>query len=139
MRVFGLACCMTVILLLCGPGAGIARAAAPAPGEVPAPLMSAAQCMARILQATTGVSDVEIDMAQSSGGGAYPILSYRFGDASGRRRFTEVSLFEISGIDDAPFVFDRADIDGDPLAERLLPLWKARCHAGYGYITSHPR
>jgi hypothetical protein len=100
--------------------------------------MSAAQCMARILRATTGVSDVEIDMGQGNGG-AYPILSYRFGDASGRRRFTEVSLFEISGIDDAPYVFDHADIEGDPLAERLLPLWKARCRAGYGYITSHPR
>jgi hypothetical protein len=115
-----------------------AGAAAPASGAVPAPLMSAAQCMARILRANSGVSDVQIDVAEGNGA-AYPVLSYRFGDASGRRRFTEVSLFEIAGIDDAPYVFDRADIEGDPLAERLLPSWKTRCRAGYGYITSHPR
>jgi hypothetical protein len=94
--------------------------------------------MARILRATPGVTGVQISVPEGNGD-AYPILSYRFGDASGRRRFTELSLFEIAGIDDAPYVFDRADIEGDPLAERLLPVWKARCGAGYGYITSYPR
>jgi hypothetical protein len=113
-------------------------AASSASGEVPPSLMSAAECMARILRATPGVTDVQINVPEGNGD-AYPILSYRFGDASGRRRFTELSLFEISGIDDAPYVFDRADIEGDPLAERLLPVWKARCRAGYGYITSYPR
>jgi hypothetical protein len=72
-------------------------------------------------------------------GGAYPVLAYRFADEAGRRRFTEVSLFAISGVDDTPFVFDRADIDEDVVAERLLPVWKARCRAGFGYITSVPR
>ena len=71
--------------------------------------------------------------------GAYPVLAYSFADASGRRRFTELSLFQIEGIADAPYVFDRADIQGDLVAERLLPVWKSRCRAGLGYITSVPR
>src|SRR5450432_1928617 len=131
-RIPGLACWVGASLSL------LTGSASSASGDVPAPLMSAAQCMARILSATSGVTDVQIDVPEGKGE-AYPILSYRFGDASGRRRFTELSLFEISGIDDAPYVFDRADIEGDPLAERLLPVWKARCGAGYGYITSYPR
>jgi hypothetical protein len=105
--------------------------------EVPQPLMSAAECMVRILSGTPGVTDVQINLSEGKDS-AYPVLSYRFSDAAGRRRFTELSLFEISGIEDAPYVFDRADIEGDPVAERLLPVWRARCHAGYGYITSQP-
>ena len=84
-----------------------------------------------------GVTDVQINVSAGTGG-AYPVLAYRFADASGRRRFTEVSLFEIEGVD-PPYVFDRADIQGDLVAERLLPVWKARCRAGFGYITSLPR
>ena len=117
-------------------GVSIAPAAAAAK-DVPQPLMGAAECMVRILSGTTGVSDAHVDVPETSGT-AYPVISYRFADASGRRRFTELSLFEISGIGDAPFVFDRADIEGDPVAERLLATWKNRCHAGYGYITSNP-
>jgi hypothetical protein len=105
--------------------------------EVPAPLMSAAECMARVLRAVPGVTDVQINPSTGTGG-AYPVLAYRSSDAAGRRRYTELSLFEISGID-APYVFDRADIEGDPVAERLLPVWKARCRADFGYITSYPR
>ena len=116
--------------------AGAAPSAASA--EVPAPLMAAAECMARVLRAMPGVTDIEID-AMPGKGGAYPVLTYSSGDASGRRRFTELSLFEISGIDDAPYVFDRADILDDPVAERVLPIWKSRCRAGFGYITSVPR
>ena len=131
-RVPGLVCWVAAWLSV------LTGAASSASGEVPPPLTSAAECMAKILRATSGVTDVQIDVPEGNGE-AYPILSYRFGDASGRRRFTELSLFEISGIDDAPYVFDRADIEGDPVAERLLSVWKTRCRAGYGYITSHPR
>ncbi|HEX3487586.1 MAG TPA: hypothetical protein VHT51_21195 [Micropepsaceae bacterium] len=114
-------------------------AASAAPGEnVPPALMSAAECMARTVMAVPGVSDVQIDPTPGKTG-AYPVLSYRWSDAAGRRRFTELNLFEISGIDDAPYVFDIGDIQDDPVAERLLPIWKARCHAGFGYITSVPR
>lgn len=100
--------------------------------------MSAAECMARVLQAMPGVTGVEITAAPSDGV-SYPVLAYAFADAAGRRRFTEISLFEIAGISDAPYVFDRADVQNDPVAERLLPVWKAQCHAGLGYITSVPR
>ncbi len=104
----------------------------------PAALMSAAECMARVLQGQPGVTKVQVDVQQARRG-AYPVLSYSFGDAAGTRRYTEISLFEISGIDDAPFVFDRADIENDPMAEKLLPVWKTRCRSGLGYITSVPR
>jgi hypothetical protein len=114
-----------------------AAPAFPAAKEVPQPLMGAAQCMVRILSGTSGVSDAHVDVPESNGA-AYPVVSYRFADAEGRRRFTELSLFEISGIEGAPYVFDRSDIEGDPVAERLLATWKTRCHAGYGYITSNP-
>jgi hypothetical protein len=117
---------------------GMGGASAAADSEVPAPLMSAAECMARVVRAMPGVSDVQITVSQAPAG-AYPVLAYRFADPSGLRRFTELSLFEISGIEDAPYVFDRDDIQDDPLAERLLPIWKARCRAGFGYITSVPR
>jgi len=81
---------------------------------------------------------VEITAAPTDGA-HYPVLAYAFADAAGRRRFTEISLFEIAGISDAPYVFDRADVQNDPVAERLLPVWKAQCRAGLGYITSVPR
>jgi hypothetical protein len=128
----GLACCAVIWLLA-------ASGSAPAAGsdEVPAALMSAAECMARALRAMPGVSDVQINISMGQGG-AYPVLQYRFADAFGARRYTEVSLFEIVGAAD-PFVFDKADIEEDAVAERLLPVWKARCHAGFGYITSLPQ
>ncbi|HEV7819697.1 MAG TPA: hypothetical protein VGO84_00860, partial [Burkholderiales bacterium] len=118
----------------------LAAGAASAAGEngVPAPLMSAAECMARVVRAMPGVSEVEITVSQAQAG-AYPVLAYKFAEPSGLRRYTELSLFEISGIEDAPYVFDRDDIQDDPLAERLLPIWKARCRASFGYITSVPR
>src|SRR5215470_15136282 len=95
-------------------GAAWAGAAAAAPqGEasaaVPPALLSAAECMARTLRAMPGVMGVEIT-ATPAQSGAYPVLAYGFADASGRRRFTEISLFEITGISDAPYVFDRADV-----------------------------
>ncbi|HEY4264167.1 MAG TPA: hypothetical protein VGM72_02535 [Micropepsaceae bacterium] len=114
---------------------GPARAAAN--DEVPTALMSAAECMVRTLKAMPGVTEVQIRVSAGQGG-AYPVLQYRFADAFGGRRFTEVSLFEIVGAAD-PFVFDKADIDEDVVAERLLPVWKARCHSGFGYITSQPQ
>jgi len=125
---------LTAIVVWGAAWSGAATAAAQ--GEVPAPLQSAAECMARVLRGTPGVMNVEISVAP---GGGYPILAYGFADPAGRRRFTELSLFQIEGIDDAPYVFDRADIQGDVVAERLLPVWKARCRAGLGYITSVPR
>jgi hypothetical protein len=105
--------------------------------DVPMPLMSAAECMVRTLKTVPGVSDVQINVMPAKGS-AYPVLTYRFADAAGRRRFTELSLFEITGADE-PYVFDRADIQDDLVAERLLPIWKTRCHTGFGYITSLPR
>jgi len=121
---------------------GASGAAAAPQGEisrsVPPALMSAAECMARTLRGMPGVTGVEITAATAQSS-AYPVLAYAFGDASGRRRFTEISLFEITGISDAPYVFDRADVQNDPVAERLLPVWKTRCRAGLGYITSVPR
>ena len=77
-----------------------AAAAAPQ-GDVPPSLMSAAECMARALRSMPGVTDVEITVAPATGR-PYPVLAYRFADAAGRRRFTELSLFEIEGISDAP-------------------------------------
>jgi hypothetical protein len=115
-----------------------AGASAAAPGEVPPSLMSAAECMARVARAMPGVANVEITVTPDQRGG-YPVLSYTFSDAAGRRRFTELSLFQIEGMGDAPFVFDRADVLDDIVAERLLPVWKAQCRAGLGYITSVPR
>jgi hypothetical protein len=100
--------------------------------------MSAAECMARVLRGMPGVTNVEITVVPAQGS-AYPMLAYAFADSAGRRRFTELSLFRIEGMGDAPFVFDRADVLGDVVAERLLPVWKAQCHAGLGYITSVPR
>ena len=121
---------------------GTSAAGAAPQGEiarsVPPSLMSAAECMARTLRGMPGVTGVEITPA-SAERSAYPVLAYAFADASGRRRFTEISLFEITGITDAPYVFDRADVQNDPVAERLLPVWKSRCRAGLGYITSVPR
>jgi hypothetical protein len=131
---------MIGMLFLGGVCAGAATAAPQASGSasVPPSLMSAAECMARTLRSMPGVTGVEITPMPTEGS-AYPVLAYAFGDASGRRRFTEISLFEITGIDDAPYVFDRADVQNDPVAERLLPVWKAQCRAGLGYITSVPR
>ena len=100
--------------------------------------MSAAECMARALRGMPGVTNVEITTVPAQGS-AYPMLAYAFADPAGRRRFTELSLFHIEGMGDAPFVFDRADVLGDVVAERLLPVWKAQCHASLGYITSVPR
>ena len=104
--------------------------------QVPAPLMQAAECMASVVRALPGVTDVEINVSAGNGG-AYPVLEFRSVDAAGRRRFTELMLFEISGANDA-FVFDRADIENDPVANRVLPEWTRRCHAGVGVITSEP-
>jgi hypothetical protein len=113
-------------------------AASPAPARTVSPqLMAAAECMARILMTMPGVADIEIDVPEGQGP-AYPVLQYSSSDASGRRRFAELRLFEISGIDDAPYVFDRADIANDFVAARLLPEWKTRCRAGVGNITSPP-
>jgi len=105
--------------------------------EVPPQLWEAAECMADILRAEPRVTNNQVKMSEGSGA-PYPILEYSSVDELGRRRFTEVRLFEISGIGDARFVFDRADIAGDPVAFRALSAWKARCQAGVGYITSVP-
>jgi hypothetical protein len=118
--------------------ASMGAAMAAPQGDVPASLMSAAECMARVLRTMPGVTGVEITVTPAASR-PYPVLVYSFADPSGRRRFTELSLFEIEGIADAPYVFDRADIQGDLVAERLLPVWKAQCRAGLGYITSVPR
>ena len=93
--------------------------------------------MAAVVRAVPGVTDVQVTVSPAASGGAYPVLEFRSVDAFGRRRFTEVSLFEISGANDA-FVFDRSDIQNDPVAGRLLPEWKAKCQAGVGVITSEP-
>ena len=113
-----------------------AAAASPSVGDVPVSLMQSAECMAAIARATPGVTDVRIN-ASSGSGAAYPILEFRSADESGRRRFTELMLFEISGAVDN-FVFDKADIEGDPVANKLVPAWRRRCQAGPGVITSEP-
>jgi len=105
--------------------------------EVPPRLMEAAECMATVLNAMPGVTDIHIEV-RAGNGDAYPVLAYSSRDGFGSRRFTELSLFEISGIEDAPYVFDIADIEGDAVANRILPVWKSRCRAGVGYITSVP-
>jgi hypothetical protein len=86
--------------------------------EVSPPLMEAAECMATVLRAAPGVRTVEINVS-AEGGAAYPVLAYDYLDRFGGRRFTEVRLFEISGAQ-APFVFDWADVEGDPVAQRVL-------------------
>jgi hypothetical protein len=121
--------------------ASMARSAAPSSSpsarDVPPALMQSAQCMAEVVRAVPGVSDVQVTVSPAESGRAYPVLEFRSVDASGRRRFTELSLFEISGANDA-FVFDRSDIENDPVASRLLPEWKRKCQAGVGVITSEP-
>src|SRR5258706_6378181 len=108
----------------------------PSVRDVPPSLMQAAQCMAAIVRVVPGVTDVQITVSGEKGG-AYPVLEFRSADAFGRRRFTELSLFEIAGAND-PYVFDKADIEGDPVANRMLPEWRRRCQAGVGVITSEP-
>ena len=109
----------------------------PTARDVPAPLMQAAECMASVVRMVPGVSDVQVSVSPGESAGAYPVLEFRSVDAFGRRRFTELSLFEISGANDA-YVFDKADIENDPVATRLLPEWKRKCQAGIGVITSEP-
>lgn len=92
--------------------------------------------MANLLRATPGVRDVQISVTPGSGM-AYPVIQYAYADRFGDRRFTELSLFEFTGAQDS-FVFDWEDVDGDPVAQKLLTVWKSRCHADGGYITSHP-
>ena len=81
----------------------------PTARDVPAPLMQAAECMASVVRMVPGVSDVQVSVSPGESAGAYPVLEFRSVDAFGRRRFTELSLFEISGANDA-YVFDKADI-----------------------------
>ena len=76
--------------------------------DVPPSLMQGAECMAAVVRAVPGVTDVQVNASSAGSGGAYPILEFRSVDAFGRRRFTEISLFEISGANDA-YVFDKAD------------------------------
>src|ERR1700704_1322512 len=79
--------------------ASVATSAAPSPSpsarDVPPSLMQGAQCMAEIVRTVPGVSDVQVTVSPAGSGGAYPVLEFRSVDASGRRRFTELSLFEI--------------------------------------------
>ena len=105
--------------------------------DVPLTLMQAAECMAAVVRAVPGVTDVQVNVSSAGSGGAYPVLEFRSVDALGRRRFAEISLFEISGANDA-YVFDKDDIENDPVANRVLPEWKRRCQAGVGVITSEP-
>ena len=98
--------------------------------------MQGAECMATILRVTPGVTGVQIDV-QAESGKAYPIVQYLYADRFGGRRFTEVSLFEFTGAQDA-FIFDWEDIEGDLVAQKLLAAWKSKCHADGGYITSVP-
>ena len=112
-------------------------ASSPSVRDVPPSLMQSAQCMATVVRAVPGVTDVQVTVSPAGNGGAYPVLEFRSVDQFGRRRFTELSLFEISGANDA-YVFDRSDIENDPVANRLLPEWKRKCQAGVGVITSEP-
>ena len=113
-----------------------AAPSSPSIRDVPTSLMQGAECMAAVARTVPGVMDVQI-MIAGERTGAYPVLEFRSVDAFGRRRFTEISLFEISGALDA-YVFDKADIEDDPVANRMLPDWKRRCQAGPGVITSEP-
>jgi hypothetical protein len=109
----------------------------PSVRDIPPSLMQGAECMAAVVRAAPGVADVQVNVSSAGSGGAYPVLEFRSVDAFGRRRFTEISLFEIAGANDA-YVFDRADIENDPVANRMLPDWKRKCQAGPGVITSEP-
>ena len=126
---------IAALFMLCALPAG-GRAAPAASPEVPAPLKEAAECMAIILRVAPGVMAVEIQVMEGNGK-PFPVLQYRYLDRFGGRRYTEVSLFAIEGAQE-PFVFDWADVDGDPAAAKALPLWQRRCHAAGGYITSVP-
>ena len=121
-----------VLLLVVQAEAG----AAPDAADVHPPLRAAAECMQGVLKSMPGVSNVEVSVSIENGP-PVPVLAYSFADNSGRRRYTELTLFEIPGAQE-PFIFDIGDIRSDPVAERLIPVWKARCHATYGYITSRP-
>ena len=123
------------ILLIAALSAAIPSS--PTVRDVSPSLMQGAECMAAVVRAVPGVSDVQVSVLPGGSAGAYPVLEFRSVDAFGRRRFTEISLFEISGANDA-YVFDKADIENDPVATKLLPEWKRRCQAGIGVITSEP-
>ena len=127
-----------VPFLLLTSGALSAEAiSSPTVRDVPTSLMQGAECMAAVVRAVPGVTDVQVTVSSAQNGGAYPVLEFRSVDAFGRRRFTELSLFEITGANDA-YVFDRSDIENDPVANKVLPEWKSRCRAGVGVITSEP-
>jgi hypothetical protein len=136
---FGAIALLTLVPFLLPAAVPTSAAPSPSPSarDVPPSLMQGAQCMAEVVRTVPGVSDVQVTVSPVGSGGAYPVLEFRSLDASGRRRFTELSLFEISGANDA-FVFDRSDIENDPVANRLLPEWKRKCQAGVGVITSEP-
>ena len=138
-RRFGAIGLLALAAILSPTSAGSAAEAQSSPSarDVPPSLMQGAQCMASIARAVPGVTDVQVTVSPAASGGAYPVLEFRSVDAFGRRRFAEVSLFEISGANDA-YVFDRSDIENDPVANRLLPEWKRKCQAGVGVITSEP-
>jgi hypothetical protein len=128
---FQIVCCAAAWLAL---PAGSASAASA--GEVSGALMQGAECMAALLRTAPGVMDVRISVPAGSGT-AYPVIQYSYADRFGGRRFTEVSLFELTGAQDS-FVFDWEDVDGDPAAQKLLTAWKSKCHVDGGYITSVP-
>jgi hypothetical protein len=136
---FGVIVFLSLVQLLIPASAALSAEATSSPSvqDVPLSLMQGAECMAAVVQELPGVTDVRVNVAPAGSGSAYPVLEFRSVDEFGRRRFTELSLFEISGANDA-YVFDRSDIENDPVANRVLPKWKRRCHAGVGVITSEP-
>ena len=126
-----------VPILLPTPVVSAEAASSASARNVPPSLMQSAECMATVVRAVPGVTDVQVTVSSPGNGGAYPVLEFRSVDEFGRRRFTELSLFEITGANDA-YVFDRSDIENDPVANKVLPEWKSRCRAGVGVITSEP-
>jgi hypothetical protein len=134
---FGVIAFLLVPILWLTPVMPVEAASSASARDVPPSLMQSAECMATVVRAVPGVTDVQVTVSPAASGGAYPVLEFRSVDASGRRRFTELSLFEITGANDA-YVFDRSDIENDPVANRLLPEWKRKCQAGVGVISSEP-
>jgi hypothetical protein len=122
--------------LIAGVTLGVAGPLPAAEPDPPPALLEAASCMARVLDSIPEATRIGLRLSEGSGT-PYPIVEYSVADEQGRRRFAEIRLFEIPGAL-TRFVFDRADIAGDPVALRALPLWTRRCEVSAGYITSYP-
>src|SRR5882672_4890079 len=81
-RRFGTIALLALMFLYPAPVAPSAATESPPSGrDVPTPLMQGAQCMAAVVRAVPGVTDVQVTVSPAASGGAYPVLEFRSVDA----------------------------------------------------------